>query len=193
MKLLYRIALFTGLIPIIGGLLLFLTWLTNRASWFESISQIYLFALAGFVGAGLVALAIYYLKSRQFSNRVYLKSPLLPLFLLIVNFPLAFILYNSAVYIKSTSIIVIENNSDFVIKKMYLSNGGKNYFIEPVEPNDRLVKALNFKTSGLVHYSFEIDNREVHGTMFRHLEVGSGGKSNMKISRIGNVIISENI
>lgn len=193
MKLLYRMSILTGLFPVLAGILLFIVWAFTRATWIESSSAFFLYSGFFLILFGFVVLLIYNFRARQYSNRIYRKSSLFPLIILLMNFPLNAILYNSALYIKSTSIIVIENNSDFVVKKMYLTNGDKDYFIEPVEPHEKRVKALIFEQSGVVRYSFEIDNREVQGTMFHDLEIGTGGKSSMKISRIGNVIVSENI
>ena len=70
-------------------------------------------------------------------------------------------------------------------------NGNEKYFIAPVEPNQRLVKAIAFKADGKVEYTFTLDKEVLNGILLDDVKTGSATSVTLTVSRTERVVVKD--
>jgi hypothetical protein len=190
MNVLYRIALLSGLIPLSLGVGIFGLWLLTRSSWLEVAGLMNLgLGLVLFV-AGIVCWIVYVVKVRREGSRFRLRM-LVPLLVLLVNFPAAFAIVYTVDYINSTSTLIVENRSSQEISGLRLSERDRVYSVGSVPAGGRIKRGFHFVFEGSVTYAFERDGKTFEGVAFGYVTSGVGYTSKMVINEPGDVTLAE--
>ena len=115
MNIWYRLSLLCGLIPLILGVVILLTWINTRASWLETAGVLIIVIGVALFICGLFCLLFYVRSNSTLSNSVRKKKLILPLSILLLNFPAAILSLLIADSVYSTSTVTVQNNSNYEI------------------------------------------------------------------------------
>ncbi len=187
----YQIALLCGLFPLIFGIIIFISWFVTGAHWLELAGLINIVVGLCLFCIGIFFLGIYLYKAKQSNIDNYLKHSLIPLLILIINFPIAIVAINAATYIESISIVQIENHSEHNITNFRLMAGDERHKIGFIPKHGEAKDKFHFKHEGSVHYSFVMDEKNHEGIMFGYVTHGMGSTAIMVISDTGAVNVEE--
>ena len=197
MKLSYKIALFCGLAPLIAGMLILLGCITSEADIFIVAGLFNIFIGLVLFVIGVISLGFYIKETKPFSANGKLKSVIIAMLLLLVNFPAAAACVYAVIYIKTSSLIQVDNQSAIPISDVRLEYGEHSMPLDKfnkntIMPYSKYKKRLKFKREGSVNYSFYIEDQYQEGVLLGYVTPNFGSKATILISDKGEVdIISE--
>jgi hypothetical protein len=126
---------------------------------------------------------------RKFSTR---KSIMLPLSLLLLNFPIAAGCVYAAVYKYSQSTITIHNLSPHKLEEITIQQrDGWEHEIKNIRSEASYKSVVNFKYEGSVTYSLKLNKQQLSGTLFGYVTPSMGSHAVVTIDTSGKVMIAE--
>jgi hypothetical protein len=138
---------------------------------------------------GLGFLLVYGQKERKSGNGYPVKRTLIPLGILLFNFPAAALALYSADFIVSSSTATVINNSSFEITDMVLIEREQSYPFPPIAPGQEVIEHFHFKHEGSVEYKLSLNGSIKTGIMFGYVTGSGGEKATMAIHSDGAVEI----
>jgi hypothetical protein len=165
----YRIALFSGLVPLGVGVGVFLLWLATRASWLGSAGLLTLAAGLVLFVLGIVCLAIYLAWRRREGATGSRARAALPLLILLGNVVVAIGLLAAVAYVAETCTLIVENRSSCEIRDMHLTQRDEVYPVGIVDPGGRIAQDFHFKYEGRVDYTLDLDGVTHKGIAFGYV------------------------
>lgn len=123
----YRLSLACGIVPLVAGVGIFLAWVATRQDWLMTAGMITLVAgfIAFFVGAVALGLFCWLAIRKERIPRAHLwLRVVLSAALLVVNFPVAGLILNRVVVIKTRYTVLIRNESPRPLHEVRVYGGG---------------------------------------------------------------------
>ena len=180
----YKRSLICGIIPLIAGISIFITWYYSREPWLEAAGIINIGIGIVLFLLGLIFLVIYIIKSRRF-----LRS-LLPLFILLLNFPVAITALNTAYRIKSTCTVNIVNQSPYGISNFYLTERDLHNPVADIPPKSISTQEFNFQYEGTVYYSMQVNGKTHQGIIFGYVTGRMPLVATLRLTESGEVTVT---
>ena len=192
MNIWYRLSLLCGLIPLILGVVILLTWINTRASWLETAGVLIIVIGVALFICGLFCLLFYVRSNSTLSNPVRKRKLILPLSILLLNFPAAILSLLIADSVYSTSTVTVQNNSNYEITEIWVEQrGGKSYSLPSVQPRKTHVEKIRFTVESDVLYSLSINGSSKQGVLFGYVSPGAGYRVRILVNSNGMVEIEE--
>ena len=184
----YRASLILGVLPLLVGGGVLLSWFMTKASWL-TLAGLYtiFFGVACFViGIGCVAA---YIARGSEKNRV--RKSLIPLTLLISNFPAALGAVYFAEYEVNKYVIEINNQTSSPVEDFRVIDGKKEYKISQIQSGGSVTEVYGNFPEGVVKYKFTYDEVELEGLIFGYVTSGTGRTAIVTIRENGDVSVEE--
>lgn len=190
-KKLYHMILATGLTPLVLVIGSFILWLTidDKSSVNMLMLGVMIFS-SGLILINAFFLFVYYGLAKKQRNTQALSRTITLIGLLLFNLILSLIFYNYMNYAQTTHTIVIDNRAQNLVKKMFLTQSAEKYFIAPIEAHDKLNRALQFKSTNEVTYTFDLKGQTYTGVLFDDVIATRGKQVKMIIYREGMVTVN---
>lgn len=188
----YRISFYCGLTPLIFGVAIYVAWYFTRENWLEAAGLINIFLGFCLFCLGILSLGVYVYKENKANSSGYLKRCLLPLFVLLINFPVAGAIIDSANFIKTTFTVSIKNDSNIPITDFVLSERDKSYKVDILPAGGAVKQEFHFIYEGSVYYHFSLNGKKYEGIMFGYVSHHGGSNAVMVISEDRKVLVKEN-
>ena len=187
MSKLHRSSILFGVAPLIIGAGVFALWYFTKADvlMLVGIGTIVGGLVAVLVAAICLVIYLYRETQRKTSAKTLLQEGLLSGSIIIVNFPLAFILVFSAITIITTYTITIRNKSSSMISKITITAPGVRRIVEQIPPNDEVTQKFKFWSDGVLRFSGVQNENEFIGTIEGYVTSGMGGESIIMIKNNG--------
>jgi hypothetical protein len=189
MSIWYKLALASGLAPLIAGVGIFAAWLVTRADWFMGAGIYNLMAGLVLFFCGLVFLLVHCLVERKSGKRFPQKQTLIGLAILLLNFPTSALIIYSVEYIVSTSSVTVVNNSSFAVTDMVLNAGLRTHPFPPIAADQEVTESFRFKYEGAIAYKLSVDGSIKSGIMFGYVSDGMGESATLVIKSDGAIQI----
>jgi len=178
MNKLYRSSIFFGVAPLIIGTCVFALWYLTKV---DVLILVGVYTIIGGLISVLVAaicLAIYLYREtqRKTSAKTLFKKGLLSGGVIIVNFPLAFILAFTAITIITSYSLTIRNNSSSTVSRITITAPGVSRIIEGVRPNEESTQKFKFKSDGVLRFSATHNENEFSGIIEGYVTSNMGGE-----------------
>jgi len=193
MKTLYRIILFSGLAPLTIGLLIFFSWLMTRSSWLMAAGIINLLSGLCLFIVGLVCFGVYLHKVKSVPLHVPLWYRILPILILLTNFPVAATIMYVVNDIETTSVITIVNNSEYPVTEFYLQERDKKHEVGSVLPGEVKKESFHFRQEGTVMYFFRLKENDYNDIMFGYVTNGMAKTGSLTISRSRTITVEQKL
>ena len=187
----YRTSLYCGLIPLCLGIAIYIAWYVTGKHWLETAGLLNIVLGVCLFCIGILSLVIYIYKAYKLNVRGYLRKAVLPLFILVINFPIAYMAVSSAEPSKSVCTLKVENNSAMQMMDFRLTERDKVYKIPPIPAHSKLEQKFNFKYEGSVYYSFQLDGKKQQGVVFGYVTSGISITSTLVVSETGIVTVED--
>jgi hypothetical protein len=189
MSIWYKLAMASGLAPLIAGVGIFAAWLVTRADWFMGAGIYNLMAGLVLFFCGLVFLLVYGLGERKSGNSFPKKQTLIALAILLLNFPTAAVVIYAVKYIVSTSSVTVLNMSSFVVTDMVLNAGLRSHPFPPIASDQEVTESFRFKYEGAIVYKLSVDGSVKSGIIFGYVSDGMGESATLVIKSDGTIQI----
>jgi uncharacterized membrane protein len=189
MSIWYKLALASGLAPLIAGVGIFAAWLVTRADWFMGAGIYNLMAGLVLFFCGLVFLLVYGQVERKSGKRFPQKQTVIGLAILLLNFPTSALIIYSVEYIVSTSSVTVVNNSSFAVTDMVLNAGLRSHPFPPIAADQEVTESFRFKYEGAIVYKLSVDGSVKSGIMFGYVSDGMGESATLVIKSDGTIQI----
>jgi len=192
MNVVYKITFFCGLTPLVLAIIILTGWfLTNNelfliAGLFNILGGIALFLVC------MCCLILYEYLYRKEHQATAFRKLVLPLGIMLLNFPAAGAAVYSVIFMRSVSHIQVINNSQEFISEIDLHfEYSESRKIKNIMPNDKKTKYMRFKTSGSVDYSLEFNGQTKVDNFIGYTSRERGNNVVMTISSTGDVFIEQ--
>lgn len=187
----YNFSLISGLIPLVFGCLIFITWLISRADWLALAGVYTIMAGLMLFVFGLLFLVIYWIKERKFGNAYPIKRSLISLGILLLNFPVLLLILYFHDYISNTVTVRVVNNFPFAITDMTLFERDHLCVYPPIAPGQEVIEHFHFKFEGSIHYRLSLAGSKKEGIAFGYVSSGTSNSTVMVITEDGEVEAGE--
>ncbi len=179
MNKLYRSSIFFGVAPLIIGTCVFALWYFTKV---DMLVLVGIYTIIGglisvLVAAFCLAIYIYQEMRRKTSAKTLFQKGLLSGGVIVVNFPLAFILAFTAITMITSYSLTIRNDSSSTVSKIAITAPGVNRIVERVWPNDEATQRFKFKSDGVLQFSATQNENEFGGIIEGYVTSGMGGES----------------
>ncbi len=174
----YRFSLFCGALPLVIGLIIFISWLATGWRWLEKAGFYTLFGGLVFFVAGIMALLIWFVRTNQ-SGLPRRHGTIVSAGVLLANFPVAAVIIWSVLAIESTYYLTIKNNSTVLLSEVHFFGQGYDLNIGKIPPGEKLKLKLHPAVSGesslILHGN--CGNNSFTNIVEGYFEAGNGGKA----------------
>ena len=180
----YKRSLACGVTPLVLGISIFIGWYFTHASWLEVAGIINIFFGLILFLLGIIFVGIYLFKTRQY------KRSLVPLLILLLNFPVATTIISKVEYIKSTCTLKIVNQSPYAITKFYLTERDYRHPVMDTPARSISRQEFHFKYEGTVYYTMQINGKTHQGNMFGYVTSGMSSVATLRLSESGELNVT---
>jgi len=186
----YQMAIYLGRAPLSIGLLIFFMWFITRNSTLLLAGATTILLGLFSVSIGLVSLGIYVYKSKEYG--IAKIKILKALTILLINFPIAFLLISISSYLSSTFTIQINNQSHKIITDIHFIEHDKIYKIPDVKAHSKIQHDFHFQSEGKITYSLTIGKEQYTGMLFGYITSGIHGEAQITINSFVKINVDTN-
>lgn len=180
---LYRVAMVFAAAPLVFGLFLFLLWLVSQDNDIALLGFLTIIAGLISVSVALVLFLVYLVIAiyRKMPTGRVIASFFFGLFLILVNFPIAFACISIADYIMSTYILTVENSSASGISDIHITGPGIDTQIGTLNPGETQVLRFHIKGDGELVFSANASGNELSGIIEDYVTGGPIASGDKKL------------
>jgi hypothetical protein len=194
MTLLYLLALVCGLVPLVTGISIFFLWKELRWPWLMEAGQWTLLGGLLLFVIGMLCLVLYIARSRaerQTSIGRLARQSVLPLCLLLVNFPVAVVLAMAAIDLETRYDLAVHNESQARVTDLALSGGGIDSDLGSLDPGTHLRLSFRIRGEGRLDLTFVQNSSRFETIVDGYVTTGLGGNKLIRILPEGRVVIED--
>jgi len=184
----YYIAISCGLFPLIVGTTIFVSWLLTGARWLmlAGLYNLGIGILLFIIGFMSVVLIIAY---NRFEKRNLFAKTIIPLVLLLSNFPAAATILSTVEYLEKSHMVYVQNNMSEPIDKIVFTDPANHQFvIDDLDPHTKVTKRFLFRGEGTVNYRIQDDSIQKSGMLIGYItNAPSWGDGYLSIEEDGSV------
>lgn len=188
MKKLWSIAFFSWGLALLVGLTVFIAFWFTQASWLV-LPGIFVFEgglILSVVGA--ICLTIYAFKKSEIKRGW--RQILGLYFLLLINIPLAILLFYLSYGIAGISVVRITNNSERIVDDITVQAGSIHHIVN-FPPRTDKTKKIYIKGEGQVNYSVTVAGKTQSGVLFGYVTSGISQSARLTVDEYLNVSAEE--
>jgi hypothetical protein len=181
-------AIVLGLIPLLGGLLIYGVWRVTRWSWLETAGLITIAVGLLCVLIGAITLAWHLWQEARTEHTAFKKLWLQGFLvggLLFSNFPAAWFCLHSALDVMTRYTVRVQNTSDVAIDRVVLTGPGVRVEMGPISPGSMTRRHLHFQGDGPLKFSAQQQGLHFEGMLEDYVTRLWAGDKTIKVSSGG--------
>jgi hypothetical protein len=176
LKKLYRLSLLCALLPMTIGAAVFLMWYFTRSALLMVVGIFTIYLGIVCVITGLASLIIYGRKCLREGRKSYAKKGVLPLTVLLLNFPLAVLIVSASINLMAQYRLTVVNETDFDVSNISFVGPGVDVATGPVKSQESSTVIMRFKHDGVLRYHISFNKVEVDGDVKGYVTRNMGGE-----------------
>jgi len=164
--------------------LVFVLWLVTRADPLPMVGMYTIYGGLVAVALGFACLCVHVARSRitrHLSWGAAARECVLPLSLLLINFPAACGYTWTAIAIETRYVVTVTNESSFTVNGFVVRGGGCEADFDVLLPGERRSRGFHIQHDGDLQYEGAVGGTQVHGVVDGYVTPGLGGRMNILI------------
>jgi hypothetical protein len=187
----YKFSLACGAIPLVLGLIIFITWLELRWKWLEMAGLFTLFVGILLFVCGSVALASFLVKElKSATPRQHIwRSMIFPSALLLINFPVAGAIIHTVIDVETSYYLTIQNHADASLSDIHIFGGGCNLKLRSVPPKTKSITKIYFSKDDSLTLEAKLGSASITNIVEGYVTSGLGGVAIVSVEADGQVTV----